>query len=375
MSKDIKSFDELKDSKLLYDKNIPAFGYMIVAVITLLTIGAVIWSIFTPKIYMVAAAGTVTSENTNYVMPAVSGTISQSFLKEGLLVEEGQPLFKVESSDYNLQVQQLEESKKYYTEKLAQYQKLVKSIKDDKNYFSPAESADSFFYSNFEAYKAQVEQNKVDISSYKGYGYTDEQIEVEVKKSNAKLAEIYYNAIQAAESSADQCLLQLTSMDAQLSALKNGQDSYEIVANSSGIVHLLAEYKPGMVVQAGTAVATITPQNEDVIIEAYISPSDRVRIKNNSKVKITISGLVQSIYWTIEGEVIQIDSNATTQQGADGSSANVFKIKIKPNVTYITDGKGEKIDLTNGMAVEAKIEYDKVTYFNYVLEKLGFKVK
>ncbi|MEA5137354.1 MAG: hypothetical protein VB035_14590 [Candidatus Fimivivens sp.] len=29
----------------------------------------------------------------------------------------------------------------------------------------------------------------------------------------------------------------------------------------------------------------------------------------------------------------------------------------------------------NGISVEARIQYDKVTYFNYVAEKLGFKIK
>ena len=36
---------------------------------------------------------------------------------------------------------------------------------------------------------------------------------------------------------------------------------------------------------------------------------------------------------------------------------------------------GEKINVSNGMSVESRIEYDKVTYFNYVIEKLGFMVR
>ncbi len=36
---------------------------------------------------------------------------------------------------------------------------------------------------------------------------------------------------------------------------------------------------------------------------------------------------------------------------------------------------GDKVDITNGMTVVARIQYDKITYFNYVLEKLGFKAR
>ena len=53
-------------------------------------------------------------------------------------------------------------------------------------------------------------------------------------------------------------------------------------------------------------------------------------------------------------------------------SSNVFKIKIKPNNNYVISRSGDKVNLSNGMSVEARITYDKVTYFQYLLEKLGF---
>lgn len=374
MRKKIQTLAELKDSKLLYDKDIPVFGYMLVAAVALLLIGVIIWSVFAPKPYMITASGTVTSENANYVMTAVTGTLAESNVTEGLLVEQGDVLFAVESTDYNLQIQQLEENRAYYTQQMEQYKKLVRSIKDDTNYFSATASGDSFYYSSFEAYKSQVAQNKFDASTYKAYGYTDEQIEIEIEKNQAKIVELYHSAIQSAENSANECQGQVASIDAQLAALQTGKGTYEITATTSGVVHLLADYKTGMVVQAGSAVAIITPVNEEMIIEAYISPADRVKINNGNEVKISVSGLTQSVYGTISGKVIQIDSNATTQEGNEGENATFFKIKVKPDYCYLTSKAGEKIDLTNGMSVEARIQYDKVTYFHYVIEKLGFKV-
>ena len=374
MRKKIPTLAELKDSRLLYEKDVPEFGYMIVAVVAVLLIGVIVWSVFAPKPYMITASGTVTSENANYVMTAVTGTLAESNMTEGLVVQQGDVLFTVESTDYNLQILQLEENRTYYIGQLEQYKKLVRSIKDDTNYFSATESGDSFYYSSFEAYKSQVAQNQFDASTYKAYGYTDEQIEIEIEKNQAKLVEIYHSAIHSAENGANECQGQIASIDAQLAALKTGKRSYEVVASASGILHLLADYKPGMVVQAGAAIATITPANEETIIEAYISPSDRVKINTGDEVKIAVSGLVQSVYGTISGRVIQIDSNATTQEGNEEGNRTFFKIKVKPDYCYLTSKAGEKIDLSNGMSVEARIQYDKVTYFHYVIEKLGFKV-
>lgn len=373
-NKKYRTLAELKDSRILYEKDVPAFGYMIVAVVALLLVGIIVWSIFTPKIYMVKATGAVTSENANYVMTAVTGSITDSNMVEGLLVEQGDVLFTVESTDYDLQILQLEESRVYYENRLRQYKKLVQSIKDDQNYFSASSNEDSFYYSCFETYKAQIAQNQIDASTYKAYGYSDEQIELELKKNQAKIVEIYYSTIYSAESGANDCETQITSIDAQLAALETGKGTYEITASASGILHLMADYKDGMVVQAGAAVATITPVNEAVVIEAYVSPADRVKINSGDDVSIAVSGLMQSVYGTISGKVIQIDSNSTLQEGNDGSGAAVFKIKVKPDYRYLASKSGDKINLSNGMTAEVRIQYDKETYFNFVIEKLGFKV-
>ena len=375
MRKKIRTIGELKDSRLLYDKDVPAFGYMIVAVVAFVSIGIIIWSVFATKPYMIKASGTVTSENANYVMAAVAGTLSESHMTEGLVVQRGDVLFAVESTDYDMQIQQLEENRDYYLRQMQQYKKLVLSIKDDTNYFSATESGDGFYYSSFEAYKAQVLQNRFDASTYKAYGYSDEQIEFEIEKNQAKTVEIYHSAIQSAENGAKECQGQIAAIEAQLAALKAGKGTYEVTASASGVLHLLADYKPGMVVQAGTAVAIITSANEDTIVEAYITPAGRVKISTGDEVKIAVSGLLQSVYGTISGRVVQIDSNSTTQEGKEDGNTTFFKVKVKPDYCYVTSRSGEKIDLSSGMAVEARIQYDKVTYFNYVMEKLGVKVR
>lgn len=375
MNKKIKTLDELRDSKILFNKNVPAFGYMLILVVSALLVGVIIWSVFAPKTYMIKANGTVTSENANYVMSAFGGTITDSKMQEGILVKKGDTLFCVNSSEYNIQSKQLTENRVIYQTRIKKYQLLIKSIKDDKNYFSPVNAEDNLYYTAFEAYKSQVEQNQFDASTYKNYGYTDEQIEVEINKAQAKTAEIYYSAIQNAENAIAECELQMASINAQLSALQSGKNEYEITASASGTLHLLADYKNGMVVQAGAAIATITPQNDEVIIEAYVTPADRARMNNNDNVEIVVSGLTQSVYGKISGQVIQIDSNVTAQENEKGESGSVFKVKIKPNYSYLISKSGDKIDLSNGMAVEASIRYDKVTYFNYVMEKIGFLVR
>ena len=48
---------------------------------------------------------------------------------------------------------------------------------------------------------------------------------------------------------------------------------------------------------------------------------------------------------------------------------------IKSTDYNLQEEQVQKVNLSNGMTVEARITYDEVTYFDYVLEKLGLLVK
>ena len=231
------------------------------------------------------------------------------------------------------------------------------------------------YYSIYEAYKSKVAQSTLDTSTYQMYGYTDEQIEAELIKNQNKIDEIYYSAIQSAESTIEQAKQQIASIDAQLAAVSDGQAAYDVKATATGVLHLLGNYKSGMVVQTTTTVATITPEKSDSAIEAYVSTSDMARMNEGDTVQIVVDGLSQSVYGTISGTVTQIDSNVTSQQAEDGSTIQVFRVLIDMDSDYVVSQSGDKVDISNGMTVVARIQYDKITYFNYVLEKLGFKAK
>lgn len=373
MAKGVKSLNELRDSRILFEKNLPPFGYAIVLIVLIALLGVVVWSTKAPKIYVVVSTGTVSNSEANYVMPAYSGTILNSYMQEGAVVEEGEELFTIASTDYDLQVEQLSATRAVYETKIAQFEKLVESIQDDTNYFSASSAEDALYYSTYEAYKAQIVQNTVDVSSYKDYGYSDEQIKVELEKNSAKISEIYHAAIQSAENNIAESQTQIASIDAQLSALKSGQEKYVVTAPASGTIHMLEDYKDGMVVQAGSAVATITPDNDGALIEAYISSAEVSRIHEGDSVEMEVTGLMQSVYGTISGTVTQISSDATTQEGSDGSSQLVFKVLIHPDMLYVISNNGDKVDLTNGMTVETRIQYKGITYFDYVMQKLGVK--
>lgn len=374
--KQVRSMEQLKDSRLLYEKNLPPFGYVIILIVFILLLSVTIWSIKTLKIYMVNSSGTIESTNKNYIMSPYTGEITSINMSEGMNVEKGDVLFSVKSTDLDLQKEQLVGQKETYETQINQYEKLVKSIKNDKNYFDESNSNDNLYYSQYETYKSQVAQSEVDVTTYKAYGYTDEQIEAEFIKNQNKITEIYYSAIKSAEDSILQCKTQLETINAQLNAIGAGKNEYIITANESGKIHMSTSYKEGMVVQTASAIGSIASEQDEYIVQAYINAADMPRINIGDKVDIVVSGLSQTVYGTISGHIAKIDSDITTSQSEDGSSFNsYFKAEVKLDNKYLISKNGDKVNISNGMVVETRIQYDKVTYFEYLLDALGVLTK
>jgi multidrug resistance efflux pump len=97
-------------------------------------------------------------------MSAYSSEIKEMNIQNGVLVEAGDVLFTVQSTDLDLQKIQVDAKIEIYKKQIDQLQKLEKSIKDNMNYFDGGNSEDAQYYNQFEAYKSQVAQNKVDVS-------------------------------------------------------------------------------------------------------------------------------------------------------------------------------------------------------------------
>lgn len=371
MAKPIMTLEELKDSRILYDKRVPAFGYIIIITVLILLAFVVIWSIFTPKVYMIKSSGVIESENKTFVMSPYTGEIAEMQIQEGSIVEEGDVLLKIKSTDINMQVIQLEEQRKTYELRVEQLKKLVDSIKEDINYFDSAKDEDLLYYSQFEAYKSQIIQNQADIDTYKAYGYSDEQIETQIIKSQSKMTEIYHATIQSTENAILEANTQIEGIEAQLNALNQGQGEYVLTAETSGIIHMMSDYKEGMVVQGAGTIASIASEQDNYKIIAYVNISDAARVEEGDKVDIEVAGLTQAIYGTIEGTVIRKDNDLTTQQGENNSTSSYVKMVVEPKAKYLVSKNGDKVNITNGMAVETRIQYDKITYFDYVMESLG----
>lgn len=368
----VKNLSDVRDSRLLYEKDLPPFGYLIILAIAVFLIVLVGWSMTAHKTYIIKGSGNVVSDNKNYIMSDYTGEIVEMNIEEGSYVEEGDTLFVVKSTDLELQSQQMEEKADYYKEQISQYELLEQSIKDNQNHFSSTAEEDKLYYNKYLEYLTKIEQTKMDLSQYKNYGYTDEQIAEEVKRNDAKAAQIYYETLSGIAATITELKGQIEDLEIQRTAVNNGESDYKITAAASGVVHMLADYKEGMVVQAASTIGSIASENDTYYVSAYIPADNMPLMKEGQSADIAVSGLTENTYGTLNGQVQQIASDVTTD---NEKGESFFKIAVKPDEEYLISKAGRKVNLSNGMAVEVRIKYDEITYFQYVMESLGVLVR
>ncbi len=366
MTTTIRDITELQDRRIMMEKKLPPFGYALVLLTAALMVFLVVWSTKNYRTYVSQSSGTVQAANKTYIMSSYSGSITELNISEGSYVNEGDLIAHIKSTDLDMQQDSLESQLAIYKKQKSQYEKLVKSIQDDKNYFSETDSDDQPYYYQYETYKSQVAQKAFDAAPYQAAGYTDEQIKTLMEQSQSEVESLYYSTLQSISANLTSVQSNIDNLQSQLDALNAGANDYYIYAPTSGVIHMDTPYKVGMVLSAGTPLATVASENSDMEVVAYVTLNDRPLIHVGDPCKIAITGLSEYSYGTLTGTVTSIDSDVTSS-----SSGSYYKMTITPDGSYVISNSGDKVDLSNGMSVTARVEYDKLTYFEYAMEALG----
>ena len=366
MTTTIRDINELQDRRIMMEKKLPPFGYALILLTAALILFLVVWSTKNYRTYVSQSSGSVQAANKTYIMSSYSGSITELNIAEGTYVNEGDLIAHIKSTDLDMQQDSLQSQLDIYKKQKSQYEKLVKSIQDDKNYFSETDIDDQPYYYQYETYKSQVAQKAFDASPYQAAGYSDEQIKTLMEQNQSEVEALYYSTLQSISASLTSVQSNIDNLQSQMDALNTGANDYYIYAPTSGVIHMDTPYKVGMVLSAGTPLATVASENSDLEVVAYVTLNDRPLLHVGDPCKIAITGLSEYSYGTLTGTVTSIDSDVTAS-----SSGSYYKMTITPDSTYVISNSGDKVDLSNGMSVTARVEYDKLTYFEYAMEALG----
>lgn len=147
--------DQLKDSRIFFDKNPPLFGTIFLIFTIVIIIASIVLANFLIKPYIVRAQGTVTTTDTRYVSVNANGSVVEMIVNEGEKITSGQPIVKVTNGQEGLQVESLTKQLSKAREKLEAMDLYQKSLEDKVNYMSNS-GVEQEYYGYIEYYLLQL---------------------------------------------------------------------------------------------------------------------------------------------------------------------------------------------------------------------------
>lgn len=363
----IYTFNELKESRLIYDRKPPAFGIIMTLLTLIFVIGALIWAGFSTKTYVAIASAIVDNENKTNIMNTVSGKIKSVNVTEGQRINKGDTILVLDSMETELQIVQLQAMVDLYDGNITNTQKLItfvngynlESESTQKNPFDSEKAETVKLYSDAESFINYVNQLKQQKEEEGG----------EYKQSDLDSLKIQFLS-QQTYSELNEYMTQKTQYTSQLEMYEKSLAAYTLKALQGGVIHLTAGIAEGTVIQAGTFLGNITDEVDKLYFNAVLSATERSKIEIGSSVEIAVSGAMQTEYGTLTGKVVSIDNDST--QTEDGQV--FYRVKIVSDKYELKDKAGRSVKLQLGMIGECRIKYDETTYLNWMIEQIVGKL-
>jgi hemolysin D len=165
----------------------------------------------------------------------------------------------------------------------------------------------------------------------------------------------------------------MTRLEQQLGKLAFQQTLLELRAPQEGIVKELATTTVGAVVQPGTVIVTLVPQDEPLWAEVAIENKDIGFVARDQPVRVKLVAYQFQKYGMLEGTVrtVSADSSgesetASTRSAEQAAAAPVFKALIELGSQELA-ANGLQLPLAAGMQVSAEIMQGKRTVLGYLL--------
>ena len=137
-----------------------------------------------------------------------------------------------------------------------------------------------------------------------------------------------------------------------------------ILAPTSGEVIQSSDIQTGSIVSPGQKIAEISPAGE-LVATCFVKPADIGLIHENQKVKIQVDAFNFNEWGMLQGDIIDISDDMILENG----SVAYFRIKCKPEKTFLSLKNGYKADIKKGMSLSTRIVVIRRSLFHLLFDK------
>jgi adhesin transport system membrane fusion protein len=347
------------------------------------------WAWLFPLVEVSSGQGTVVPSSREQVIQSLDGGIVASItVREGDLVEQGEIIARL---DPTRSASNVEEAAAKYHASIAAAARLRAELDDRETVaFPDVLSSDDFVQlkANEEALfrsrrtslrealsglteELELARQELEIVERLESSGAASRVEVirlrrEVAQTELEIARLLADArVQVGEE------LQKINAEAEVQAsIMRGRsdqlDRLTFRAPMRGIVKDVAVTTIGGVIQPGGQLMTIVPMNDQLLIEARISPRDIAFIHPGQEALVKVSAYDYAVFGGLSGEVVTISPNTVRDEVKPDQV--YYRVYIRTSEDYLVNKAGTRFPIVPGMIATVDIRTGEKTVWQYLVK-------
>ena len=213
--------------------------------------------------------------------------------------------------------------------------------------------------------KNELERTAVDLTGRIG------SLRASIARTEAQISEVGEQSIQLGQTRRSEAGAELAQVNNALNEQRSrsvvatdAQDRSLVKAAYAGVVDKLAFFAVGDVVRPAEPIMEIVPENDELIVEASISPNDVEQVAAGQSARIRFSSLNSTATPEVLGKVVFVAPEQTVSE--DGRSA-WFAVRVEMSRSSL---RQSGVAIRTGIPAEVYIETGSRTMLSYVTKPL-----
>ncbi len=388
-----------KDLNLLNDLNAAMQSekhrgmYWSVLILAVFLVVLLVWAYNSNVEEVTRGQGSVIPSSREQIIQSLDpGTLSEMLVKEGDLVEKGQVLLRLDDTrssavlrESQAKVESLEavtarlQAEAYGTALVFPENLSEKVIKREKSFYIAKKRSLEQSIRGLKRSKALLDREIRISAPIVAQGAMSE---VELLRMRRQSSELQLQILEKQNHYTTQANDELVKAQSELAQARENmavradpvERSY-IRAPLKGIVKNIRINTIGGVISAGQDIMEIVPFDDELIIEAYISPRDVGYVSIGMDAVVKLTAYDYAIYGGLNGKVILL-SPSTLRDEKRASNLNLnqgeayYKVLVKTNDNTLTDRNGKALTILPGMGATVDIKTGEKTIFQYLIKPI-----
>lgn len=349
----------------------------------------IIWAAWAKVDEVARGEGKVVPNSRVQVIQSLEGGIlSQLLVREGEVVDAGQPLAQLDDTRFTTATQETASQVKALTAAIARLEAEVLGSTAI-NFPDAIPAGDPVIASEqalFRARRQNLNATLAALSSETGYAQRQLNIvtplaergvvsEVEGLRLGKDIAALTGRQTEVRNTYMQEAYAELATKKAELAAqseiLNQRRDQLQrtrLTAPVRARVNEILVTTRGGVIQPGEPIMQLTPVDDQLLVEARVQPRDVAFIREGMPASVKISAYDFTIYGDLPGRVEQISEDTLEEDTPRGKMA-YYSVLIRTDRAWL-EKNGQRLPIRPGMVAQVDIQSGERSVLSYLLKPL-----